>query len=225
MSAPSLGAVWRASLRRELTLIWRSPADIVQPLFFFVVVVSLFPLALSPKPALLALVAPGAVWVAALLAVMLSLDGLFRRDQESGALDLLLTAPVVSVVPVAAKLLAHWLLTGLPLALIAPLLGYMLQLPVAVLDTLMVSVLLGTPTVGAIGAALTVGLNRGGILLAVLVLPLYVPVLVFGAGVVRTALDGLPTGGLLAVLGAILALAVSLGPVAVALGLRISAGD
>jgi heme exporter protein B len=135
---------------------------------------------------------------------------------------------VVSVVPVAAKLLAHWLLTGLPLALIAPLLGYMLQLPVAVLDTLMVSVLLGTPTltvVGAIGAALTVGLNRGGILLAVLVLPLYVPVLVFGAGVVRTALDGLPTGGLLAVLGAILALAVSLGPVAVALGLRISAGD
>ena len=164
MSAPTLGAVWRASLRRELTLIWRSPADIVQPLFFFVVVVSLFPLALSPKPALLALVAPGAVWVAALLAVMLSLDGLFRRDQESGALDLLLTAPVVSVVPVAAKLLAHWLLTGLPLALIAPLLGYMLQLPVAVLDTLMVSVLLGTPTltvVGAIGAALTVGLNRG----------------------------------------------------------------
>ena len=208
MSAPTLGAVWRASLRRELTLIWRSPADIVQPLFFFVVVVSLFPLALSPKPALLDLVAPGAVWVA--------------------ALDLLLTAPVVSVVPVAAKLLAHWLLTGLPLALIAPLLGYMLQLPVAVLDTLMVSVLLGTPTltvVGAIGAALTVGLNRGGILLAVLVLPLYVPVLVFGAGVVRTALDGLPTGGLLAVLGAILALAVSLGPVAVALGLRISAGD
>ena len=185
MSAPTLGAVWRASLRRELTLIWRSPADIVQPLFFFVVVVSLFPLALSPKPALLALVAPGAVWVAALLAVMLSLDGLFRRDQESGALDLLLTAPVVSVVPEAAKLLAHWLLTGLPLALIAPLLGYMLQLPVAVLDTLMVSVLLGTPTltvVGAIGAALTVGLNRGGILLAVLVLPLYVPVLVFGAG-------------------------------------------
>ena len=228
MSAPSLAVVWRASLRRELTLIWRSPADIVQPLFFFVVVVSLFPLALSPKPALLALVAPGAVWVAALLAVMLSLDGLFRRDQESGALDLLLTAPVVSVVPVAAKLLAHWLLTGLPLALIAPLLGYMLHLPVAVLDTLMVSVLLGTPTltvVGAIGAALTVGLNRGGILLAVLVLPLYVPVLVFGAGVVRTALDGLPTGGLLAVLGAILALAVSLGPVAVALGLRISAGD
>ncbi|MCU5785347.1 heme exporter protein CcmB [Alloalcanivorax marinus] len=223
-----MSGVWWAALRRELTLIWRAPADMAQPLFFFVVVVSLFPLGLSPKPELLALVAPGAVWVAALLAVMLSLDGLFRRDQESGALDQMLTAPVLSVVPVSAKLLAHWLLPGLPLALVAPLLGYMMQLPVAVLGTLMVSVLLGTPTltvVGAIGAALTVGLNRGGILLAVLVLPLYIPVLVFGAGVVRTAQDGLPTDGLLAVLGAILALALSLGPLAVALGLRISAGD
>ena len=217
-----------AALKRELLVLWRSPAEMINPLFFFVMVISLFPLAISPKPEVLAVIAPGVLWVAALLAVMLSLDGLFRRDQESGVLELLLTAPVMAVVPVTAKLLAHWLLTGLPLALIAPLLGYMLQLPVAVLDTLMVSVLLGTPTltvVGAIGAALTVGLNRGGILLAVLVLPLYVPVLVFGAGVVRTALDGLPTGGLLAVLGAILALAVSLGPVAVALGLRISAGD
>lgn len=223
-----MSGAWGASLRRELTLIWRTPADIVQPLFFFVVVVSLFPLGLSPEPKLLALVAPGVVWVAALLAVMLSLDGLFRRDQESGALDLMLTAPTLTLVPVCAKLLAHWLLTGLPLTLLAPVLGYMMQLPTAVLDTLALSVLLGTPTltvVGAIGAALTVGLNRGGILLAVLVLPLYVPVLVFGAGVVRTATDGLPTDGLLAVLGAILALALSLGPLAVTLGLRISAGD
>jgi heme exporter protein B len=223
-----VSGAWGASLRRELTLIWRTPADIVQPLFFFVVVVSLFPLGLSPEPKLLALVAPGVVWVAALLAVMLSLDGLFRRDQESGALDLMLTAPTLTLVPVCAKLLAHWLLTGLPLTLLAPVLGYMMQLPTAVLDTLALSVLLGTPTltvVGAIGAALTVGLNRGGILLAVLVLPLYVPVLVFGAGVVRTATDGLPTDGLLAVLGAILALALSLGPLAVTLGLRISAGD
>ena len=219
---------WWATLRRELTLIWRSPADMVQPLFFFMVVVSLFPLGLSPKPELLALVAPGVVWVAALLAVMLSLDGLFRRDQESGALDQMLTAPVVSVLPVSAKLLAHWLLTGLPLALMAPLLGYMMQLPVPALATLTYSVLLGTPTlpvIGAIGAALTVGLNRGGILLALLILPLYVPVLVFGAGVVRAAVDGSPTQGLLAVLGALLALALSLGPLAVAMGLRISAGD
>lgn len=223
-----MSGVWRASLRRELTLIWRAPADVIQPLFFFVVVVSLFPLGLSPEPRLLALVAPGVVWVAALLAVMLSLDGLFRRDQESGALDQMLTAPVVSVLPVSAKLLAHWLLTGLPLALMAPLLGYMMQLPVPALATLTYSVLLGTPTltvIGAIGAALTVGLNRGGILLALLILPLYVPVLVFGAGVVRAAVDGSPTQGLLAVLGALLALALSLGPLAVAMGLRISAGD
>lgn len=219
---------WRAALRRELTLLWREPAEIVQPLFFFVVVVSLFPLGLSSEPRVLALVAPGAVWVAALLAVMLSADGLFRRDRESGVLDQILTAPVPPVIPVSAKLLAHWLFTGLPLALVAPLLGYMMQLPVAVLDTLTIAVLLGTPTltvVGAIGASLTVGLNRGGILLAVLVLPLYIPVLVFGAGVVRADLQGLPVDGPLAVLGAILALAVSLGPLAVALGLRISAGD
>lgn len=224
----SMASIWFAALRREVVLLWRTPSEIAQPLFFFVVVVSLFPLGLSPEPRLLALVAPGAVWVAALLAVMLSSDGLFRRDQESGVLDQVLTAPVLPVVPVSAKLLAHWLFTGLPLALLAPLLGYMLQLPTAVLPTLMVSVLLGTPTltiVGAIGAALTVGLNRGGMLLAVLVLPLYVPVLVFGAGVVRAGMQGLPVDGPLAVLGAILALALSLGPLATALGLRISAGD
>ncbi len=223
-----MARAWFAAVRREVLLLWRTPSEIIQPLFFFVVVVSLFPLGLSPEPRLLALVAPGAVWVAALLAVMLSSDGLFRRDQESGVLDQILTAPVLPVVPVSAKLLAHWLFTGLPLALLAPLLGYMLQLPATVLPTLLVSVLLGTPTltiVGAIGAALTVGLNRGGMLLAVLVLPLYVPVLVFGAGVVRAEQQGLPTDGPLAVLGAILALALSLGPLAAALGLRISAGD
>ena len=222
------GGPWRAALRRELTLLWREPAEMLQPLFFFVVVVSLFPLALSPEPRVLRLVAPGAVWVAALLAVMLSVDGLFRRDREAGVLDQMLTAPVSPLVPVTAKLLAHWLFAGLPLALLAPLLGYMMQLPTAVLGTLTASVLLGTPTltvVGAIGAALTVGLNRGGILLAVLVLPLYIPVLVFGAGVVRADLQGLPVDGPLAVLGALLALALSLGPLAVTLGLRISAGD
>ena len=167
---------FRAALGRELLVLWRSPAEIINPLFFFVMVISLFPLAISPKPELLATVAPGVLWVAALLAVMLSLDGLFRRDQESGVLDMLLTAPVMPVVPVLAKLLAHWLLTGLPLVLISPLLGHMLQLPDGALGTVMLSLLLGTPAltiVGAIGAALTVGLNRGGILLAVLVLGLW----------------------------------------------------
>jgi len=209
-------------------VLWRSPAEIINPLFFFVMVISLFPLAISPKPELLATVAPGVLWVAALLAVMLSLDGLFRRDQESGVLDMLLTAPVMPVVPVLAKLLAHWLLTGLPLVLISPLLGHMLQLPDAALGTVMLSLLLGTPAltiVGAIGAALTVGLNRGGILLAVLVLPLYIPVLIFGAGAVSAAAGGANVDGILAILGALLALTISLGPLAVSAGLKISSGN
>jgi heme exporter protein B len=221
-------SVFRAALSRELLVLWRSPAEIINPLFFFVMVISLFPLAISPKPELLALVAPGGLWVAALLAVMLSLDGLFRRDQESGVLELLLTAPVMAVVPVSAKLLAHWLLTGLPLVLISPVLAHMLQLPNGVLATVVLSLLLGTPAltiIGAIGAALTVGLNRGGILLAVLVLPLYIPVLIFGAGAVSAAVDGGAVNGILAILGALLALTISLGPLAVAAGLKISSGN
>lgn len=221
-------SAFRAALGRELLVLWRSPAEIINPLFFFVMVISLFPLAISPKPELLATVAPGVLWVAALLAVMLSLDGLFRRDQESGVLDMLLTAPVMPVVPVLAKLLAHWLLTGLPLVLISPLLGHMLQLPDEALGTVMLSLLLGTPAltiVGAIGAALTVGLNRGGILLAVLVLPLYIPVLIFGAGAVSAAAGGANVDGILAILGALLALTISLGPLAVSAGLKISSGN
>ncbi len=219
---------FRAALTRELLVLWRSPAEIINPLFFFIMVISLFPLAISPRPEVLATVAPGVLWVAALLAVMLSLDGLFRRDQESGVLDLLLTAPVMPVVPVLAKLLAHWLLTGLPLVLISPLLAHMLQLPNTALGSVMLSLLLGTPAltiIGAIGAALTVGLNRGGILLAVLVLPLYIPVLIFGAGAVSAAAGGASVDGILAILGALLALTISLGPLAVAAGLKISSGN
>lgn len=221
-------SAFRAALSRELLVLWRSPAEIINPLFFFVMVISLFPLAISPKPETLALIAPGVLWVAALLAVMLSLDGLFRRDQESGVLEQLLTSPVMTVVPVTAKLLAHWLLTGLPLVLVSPVLAHMLQLPDRVLGVVMLSLLLGTPAltvIGAIGSALTVGLNRGGILLAVLVLPLYIPVLIFGAGVIRTAVEGGPVPGVLAILGALLALTASLGPLAVAAGLKISSGN
>ncbi|MBA3981193.1 MAG: heme exporter protein CcmB [Alcanivorax sp.] len=217
-----------ATLRREVLLASRSPADMVNPLFFFVVVVSLFPLAVPPTPGLLEAMAPGVVWVAALLAVMLSLDGLFRSDEEAGVLDQLLVAPVELYFTVLAKVLAHWLLTGLPLVLVAPLLGYMLQLPAEVLGSLLLGLLLGTPTlmfIGAIGAALTVGLRRGSMLLALLVLPLYIPVLVFGAGSLGRALEGLPVSPVMAVLGAMLAMAMSLGPFAVALGLRISSGD
>lgn len=217
-----------ATLQRELRLGLRGRAEVVNPLFFFVLVAGLFPLGLDPAPELLRRIGPGVVWVAALLAVMLSLDGLFRRDHESGALEQLLVAPVALFFPVLARLLGHWLFTGLPLVVLSPLLGLMFALPVAVLDELFLALLLGTPTltvVGAIGAALTTGLGRGGMLLALLVLPLYVPVLIFGAGVVGLALDGYDTGGVLALLGALLALALSLGPLAVAAGLRISSGD
>lgn len=217
-----------ATLQREVLLAWRRPSEIINPLFFFVMVVALFPLGVSPRPELLATLAPGIIWVAALLAVLLSIDGLFRADHECGALEQLLTAPQSLYVPVLAKLLAHWLLTGLPLVLMTPLLGYMLHLPSAAIVVLFIAVLLGTPTlvaIGAIGAALTVSLRSGGILLSLLVLPLYVPVLVFGAGVVGYAAQGLPVSGILALLGAMMLASLTLAPAAVAAGLRISSGS
>lgn len=215
-------------LKRELLLLWRRPAEIVNPLFFFVLVVSLFPLGVSPDPALLASVAGGVVWVAALLAVLLSVDAMFRADHDSGALEQILVAPSALYVPVLAKLLAHWSMTGLPLVLVAPLAGYMLHLPGQALPVLAFGLLLGTPVmtaVGAIGAALTVSIRSGGILLALLVLPLYVPVLVFGAGVVVYATDGLPVQGVLVLLAGMLVASVVLAPLAIAAALRISAGD
>lgn len=217
-----------ATLQRELLLAWRRPAEIINPLFFFVMVTALFPLGVSPQPELLATIAPGVVWVAALLAALLSVDGLFRADHDSGALEQLLSAPQNLYVPVLAKLVAHWLLTGLPLVLVAPLLGYMLHLPSAAIGVLFVAVLLGTPTmiaIGAIGASLTVSLRSGGILLSLLVLPLYVPVLVFGAGVVSYAAKGLPVSGVLALLAAMMLASFTLAPAAVAVGLRISTGN
>ncbi len=216
------------TLARELRLGLCARAEIINPLFFFLMVVTLFPLGLDPEPDLLRRIGPGVVWVAALLAVMLSLDQLFRRDYESGALEQLLVAPVALYFPVLARLLGHWLLTGLPLVVLSPVLGGLFALPAAVLDELALSLLLGTPiltVVGAIGAALTTGLGRGGMLLALLVLPLYVPVLIFGAGVVGRSLAGYDVDAVFALLGALLALAVSLGPLAVAAGLRISSGD
>ncbi|MGB1221330.1 MAG: heme exporter protein CcmB, partial [Alcanivoracaceae bacterium] len=146
-----------ASLHRELLLVWRRPAEIINPLFFFVMVCSLFPLAVSPRPALLASIAPGIVWVAALLAVLLSSESLFRQDHDSGALEQMLVAPQSLYLAALAKMLAHWLLTGLPLVAIAPVLAYMLHLPASGYTALFVGLLLGTPVltlIGAIGAAL-----------------------------------------------------------------------
>lgn len=220
-----LAVAVRATLKRDLTLLLRRRSEVINPLVFFALVITLFPLGLSPEPRLLAEIAPGLLWVAALLATQLSLDALFRGDYDDGSLEQLLLAPQPLSVLVLSKVAVHWLLTGLPLALMAPLLGVMLALPVGSYGVLIVSLALGSASlslVGAIGAALTVGLSRGGVLLSLLVLPLYIPVLIFGAGAVQVALLGGSAAPHLAILGALLSLALMLAPWAIAAALRIS---
>jgi heme exporter protein B len=215
----------RAGLQRELLLALRSPGNTVNPLMFFIIAVSLFPLGGDVDTSYLSSIASGVIWVTALLAVMLSMESLFRSDYEDGSLEQLLLSPQPLYFQLLAKVFGHWLVTGLPLVLLTPLLGLMLSLPAEGYMPLMFGLLLGTPTlnlIGAIGIALTVGLSRSGLLLAVLVLPLSIPVLVFGAGIVEAALNGLPVTGLLAVLGAMLALALTLAPLAIGAALRIS---
>lgn len=216
-----------AVLKRDLRLGLRRSTELANPLVFFLIVVALFPLALGADPTMLARIGPGVIWVAALLAAMLSLEGMLRSDYEDGTLEQMLLSPQPATVLVIAKVLAHWLLNGLPLILIAPLLGSLLQLDAWALMVLLVSLTLGTPVlslVGAIGVALTVGLRRGGVLLSVLLLPLYIPVLVFGAGAVNAAMDGAVVAAQLYFLGALLALALSLAPPAAAAALRVSLG-
>lgn len=213
-------------LRRDLLLAVRGQSELVLPLLFYLLVVTLVPLAVSPDAATLAGLAPGIIWVGALLATLLSLERLFRSDFEDGSLDLLLLSPAPLPVLVLAKVLAHWLTTGLPLLLIAPLLALLLALPERALATLLTTLALGTPVlsfIGAVGVGLTVSVRRGGGLLALLVLPLYVPVLIFGANAVSAAADGLPVAGQIYMLGAFLALAMSLAPIAAAGALRITA--
>lgn len=220
-----LGVALAATVRRDLTLMLRRRSDVINPLVFFALVITLFPLGIAPAPSLLAEIAPGLLWVAALLATQLSLDALFRGDHDDGSLEQLLLAPQPLPALVLAKVLVHWLLTGLPLALMAPLLGLMLSLPSGSYGVLMLSLALGSASlslIGAIGAALTVGLARGGVLLSLLVLPLYIPVLIFGAGAVQVVTLGGNAAPYLAILGALLALALMLAPWAIAAALRIS---
>lgn len=219
-----MGLFW-AVLKRDLMLAYRKKSDLFNPLVFFLMVATLFPLGVSPEPDFLAEVAPGVVWVAALLATLLSMDSLFRSDFEDGTLEQTLLSPQPLFVVVLSKVLAHWMMSGLPLTLLAPLLGVMLFLPAEGMSGLMLSLLLGTPTlslVGAIGAALTVGLRKGGVLISLLVLPLYIPVLIFGTSAVQAAVTGLPLAGFFALLGAMLALGVVMAPLAIAAALRIS---
>ena len=221
----SLAGAFKATLARDLRQALCRRSELINPLVFFALVITLFPLGISPDKALLATLAPGLLWVAALLATLLSLDGLFRQDLEDGSLEQLLLTPQPLPLLVLAKVAGHWLLTGLPLALMAPLLGVMLGLPSGAFGVLIASLALGSMSlslIGAIGAALTVGLRRGGVLLSLIILPLYIPVLIFGAGAVQSAVNGMPSLAHLAILGAMLALALLLAPLAIAAGLRLS---
>ncbi len=212
----------------ELRLLCRRPADLANPLVFFSVVIALFPLALGPQSQFLQHAAPGLLWVAALLAVLLSLDGLFRADFEDGSLEQWMLSSHSLAVLVLAKVSAHWLCSGLALVVLAPLLALMLGLPAHCLPTLLLSLLLGTPALsllGAIGAALTVGLRRGGLLLALLILPLYIPVLILGSGALQAALQGLPVAGYLLWLACLAVLTITLAPFAIATGLSISVAE
>jgi heme exporter protein B len=221
----SIASAFLALLRRDLVIAFRRRSEMVNPLLFFVLVTSLFPLGVGSQPKLLALMAPGVVWVAALLAALLSLDTIFRSDFEDGTLEqLLLSAQPVSVL-VIAKVLAHWLITGLPLLLMAPLLGTLLGLPSQAIGTLVLSLLFGTPAlslIGAIGVALTVGLRKGGVILSLLVLPLYVPILIFGAGAVGNAAMGIDATAQMYIMAAFLIFSLTLSPVATAAALRVS---
>jgi len=221
----SLTGAFLCVLRRDLLLAARKPADVATPLVFFAIVVSLFPLGVSPEPAILRTLAPGVLWVAALLATMLSLNRLFAADHADGTLELLALSPQPLAALAAAKTLAHWLTTGLPLVLLSPLLATQLYLPQEAFGALLLGLLLGTPVlslIGAVGAALTLGLRGGGVLLSLLVLPLYTPILIFGAGAVTAAAAGLDPEAYLSLLGAFLAVALGFAPWATAAALRIS---
>ena len=225
MSTPTLLQAAKALLARDLRLLWRRRGDALQPALFALLVVLLFALALGGEPRALASVAPAVLWVAVLLAGLLSLDTLFRGDAEDGSLEQWILAPVPLAWLVAVRVFSHWLATGLPLIVAVPLLGELLYLPHAQLPVLLASLALGTPLLsllGAVVAALTVGMRRSGILVAMLALPLFVPVLIFGAGSVARSAQGQDPVGALLLLAAGLVLALVLAPLAAAAAIRIA---
>jgi heme exporter protein B len=210
-------------IRRDLRLALRQGSDSVMVVTFFVLTVILFPFGIGPEENILERVSPGVLWVTALLASMLSLDRLFQADYEDGSLELLALTPTPLEVLVVGKVAAHWLTTALPLMVAAPLLAVLLHMNGDGFASLLLTMLLGTPTlslIGAMGAALVLGARRGGVLLSLLVLPLYVPVLIFGVGAIDASVQGLPDRAQLLILGAILLAAVPLAPLAAAAALR-----
>ncbi len=212
-------------IKRDLLLAMRRQSDVLTTLFFFIIVVSLFPLSVGPEMNMLRAMAPGIVWVAALLASMLSLGRMFSNDYLDGTLEQMLLSPQSLSLLVLGKALAHWLVTGIPLVLMAPILGIQYDLPVAALFVLTITLLLGTPVlslIGAIGAALTLGLRGGGVLVSLLVLPLYIPILIFGAGAVEANMAGVEFGAHLSLISAFLLVSLVFAPWAAASSLRVS---
>lgn len=228
MSTVSSPQAMLVLIRRDLTLAFRHRSEMFTPLFFFILVTALFPMSIGAERTLLQNIGPGVIWVAALLAALLSLESMFRFDYEDGSLEQMLLTPQPLSLLVLGKVMAHWLRTGLPLVVLAPLVGFQYYLDQETLLTMMLALLLGTPVLsllGAIGAALTLGVRGGGMLLSLLILPLYIPVLVYGAGAVAaSATHSLPAQPFLLLLAAFLILAMVLTPVATAAALRISLG-
>ncbi|MBU2969052.1 heme exporter protein CcmB [Pseudoalteromonas sp. C2R02] len=211
--------------KKDVLLAFRQRSEIINPLLFFLIVISLFPLGIGPEPQLLARMAPGIIWVAALLSTMLGLDKIFRDDYQDGSLEQLLMSPYPTSLIVIAKIAAHWSITGLPLVLLSPMFGLLLNLDSNSMQAAVVTLLIGTPLlslIGAIGAGLTVGLQKGGILLSLLVLPLYIPVLIFATSAIDTSAMSLDYSAQLAILGAMLAVGLVMAPFAVSSALKVS---
>jgi len=211
--------------KKDVLLAFRQRSEIINPLLFFLIVISLFPLGIGPEPQLLARMAPGIIWVAALLSTMLGLDKIFRDDYQDGSLEQLLMSPYPTSLIVVAKIAAHWTITGLPLVLLSPMFGLLLNLDTNSMQAAVVTLLIGTPLlslIGAIGAGLTVGLQKGGILLSLLVLPLYIPVLIFATSAIDTSAMSLDYTAQLAILGAMLAVGLVMAPFAVSSALKVS---
>ncbi|MDP0047965.1 heme exporter protein CcmB [Glaesserella parasuis] len=212
-------------IQRELTIAFRKPAEILNPLWFFLIIITMFPLLMGPNPELLAKIASGTAWVAAVLSALLSFERLFRDDYLDGSLEQLMLLPVGLPQVALAKVIAHWLLTGLPLILLSPITAILLSLETEVWWALVLTLFLGTPILsclGAIGVGLTVGLRKGGTLLSLLILPLFLPVLIFAAAVLEASTLNMGYTGQLAILGAMLALALTFSPFAIAGALRVS---
>ena len=218
-------AAFLATLKRDLLIAFKKKNDIVNPFMFFIIVVSLFPIGISPESDRLTEIAAGVIWISVLLASMLSMDSLYRSDFEDGSLEQLLLSPHPLFFLVLAKNISHWLVSGLPVVLVSPLLAYMLALPSAAYGTLVLSLFLGTPImslIGSIAVALTVGLGSRGLILAVITLPMSVPILIFGTLAVQSALNSQSPLGYLSLMLVMLSVSVSLGPLASAAALKIS---